>query len=63
MTTIIARDYSTIDLIAKHVANRLNARGFEATTRWENPSGTSPDATKQRFQAAFALQRRSLPAT
>jgi len=47
LTTIIARAYSTINLTAKHVANRLNARGFEATTRWENPSGTSLDATRE----------------
>jgi len=60
---IVGRDYSIIDFSAKHGFNRLNARGFEATTRREYPSGTSPDATKQRFQAAFALQRRSLPAT
>jgi len=43
---IVGQDYSTIDLTATRVANRLNARGFEATTRWENPSGTSPDATR-----------------
>jgi len=52
-STIVRGDYSTIDLTAKHVANRLNARGFESTTRWENPSGTSPDATKQPFQSSL----------
>jgi len=62
-TTIVRRDYSTTALITKRVANRLTARRFEAATRREYPSGTSPDATKQRFQVAFALQRRSLPAT
>jgi len=46
LTTIVGQDYSTIALMAKRVANRLNARGFEAPTRWKNPSGTSPDATR-----------------
>ena len=53
MTTIVGRDYSTIDLTALCVANRLNVRGFEATKRRENPSGTNPDATKQRFQSSL----------
>ena|GEM_PF-6676941 len=46
LTSIVGRGDSIIDLTATRVANRLNARGFEATTRWENPSGTSPDATR-----------------
>ncbi len=53
LTTVVGRDYSTIALTVKRVANRLNARGFEATSRRENPSGTSPDATKERFQSSL----------
>jgi len=57
---IVGQDYSTIDLTAKHVANRLNAQGFEATTRWENPSGTSPDATRNSEDAYRDPSRSSL---
>jgi len=58
VTAIIGRNYPTIDLTAKRVANRLNDRGFEATTRRENPSGTSPDATRAVAGSRLANEHR-----